>query len=296
MRGILYSWMSQASKIIFTSDEVSFVQNLVFYIERAYRTPDFGMWECGTRYNDGTLFSSIGMVKAALEAINGFNLYGSKGTVGSVIYVDIDAHNRNRTTFETLLPRESNSKNVDASLIPTVLYPCFATHDENLCKRTMEKCMRKLKGKYGFKRFQIYLLYRGFLRDGRFTVLEDEKSRLYQHGETKLFDGVECQWPMFFIYLIIDGIFAGNADQVRIYSELLEPLLVVRDDQTIVPQYYFLPEEYIFHERCQPSSQPMLPSTMVSEGLFLWGQSLYIICCLLRNCFATYFYLYKHIF
>lgn len=73
------------------------------------------------------LFSSIGMAKAALEAMNGFNLYGDKGANWSVVYVDVvcektgnfsppfewflqDAHNRNRTTFDTLLPRESASK------------------------------------------------------------------------------------------------------------------------------------------------------------------------------------------
>ena len=55
-------------------------------------------------------FSSIGMAKAALEAINGCNLFGEKGSSVSVIYVDIDAHNRNRSIFETLLPRESSSK------------------------------------------------------------------------------------------------------------------------------------------------------------------------------------------
>lgn len=54
--------------------------------------------------------SSIGMAKSALEAINGCNLFGDKGASWSVIYVDIDAHNRNRSIFETLLPRESSSK------------------------------------------------------------------------------------------------------------------------------------------------------------------------------------------
>lgn len=48
--------------------------------------------------------------KAALESVNGFNAFGHNGTSDSVIYVDIDGHNRNRTTFETVLPRESNSK------------------------------------------------------------------------------------------------------------------------------------------------------------------------------------------
>jgi phosphorylase kinase alpha/beta subunit len=54
--------------------------------------------------------SSIGLAKAALESMNGFNLYGDNGCSWSVVYVDIDAHNRNRTTLETLLPRESSSK------------------------------------------------------------------------------------------------------------------------------------------------------------------------------------------
>jgi phosphorylase kinase alpha/beta subunit len=94
-------------------DEVNFVQGLVFYIERAYRTPDYGMFERGTKYNNNECelhASSIGMVKSALESMNGFNLYGDDGCSWSVVYVDIDAHNRNRSTLETLLPRESSSK------------------------------------------------------------------------------------------------------------------------------------------------------------------------------------------
>lgn len=64
-----------------------------------------------------------GMAKSALEAINGCNLFGEKGASWSVVYVDIDAHNRNRSIFETMLPRESSSKGVDASLIPTLSFP-----------------------------------------------------------------------------------------------------------------------------------------------------------------------------
>jgi len=66
------------------------------------------MWERGTKYNNRTCevnASSIGIAKAALEAVNGVNLFGDKGAAWSVAYVDIDAHNRNRSIFETLLPR-----------------------------------------------------------------------------------------------------------------------------------------------------------------------------------------------
>ena len=71
------------------------------------------MWERGSKSNDGTAeihSSSIGLAKSALEAINGCNLYGNKACSSSVVYADIDAHNRNRSIFETLLPRESPSK------------------------------------------------------------------------------------------------------------------------------------------------------------------------------------------
>lgn len=64
------------------------------------------------------MFSSIGMAKSALESINGCNLFGDKGASWSVIYVDIDAHNRNRSIFETLLPRESSSKVSKCCFLP----------------------------------------------------------------------------------------------------------------------------------------------------------------------------------
>ncbi len=109
----LAQMISSGLQIIFSIDEVNFIQGLVFYIERAYRTPDYGMFERGTKYNNNECelhASSIGMAKAALESMNGFNLYGDNGCSWSVVYVDIDAHNRNRATLETLLPRESSSK------------------------------------------------------------------------------------------------------------------------------------------------------------------------------------------
>jgi phosphorylase kinase alpha/beta subunit len=74
-------------RIVFTIDEVNFVQNLVHYIGRAYRTPDFGIWERGNKANHGVAeinSSSVGMAKAALEALNGFNLFGPGGGQASV--------------------------------------------------------------------------------------------------------------------------------------------------------------------------------------------------------------------
>lgn len=65
---------------------------------------------CGSDNACSLFCSSIGIAKAALEAVNGENLFGKQGASWSVVFVDYDAHNRNRTIFEGILPRESNSK------------------------------------------------------------------------------------------------------------------------------------------------------------------------------------------
>ena len=59
--------ISSGLYIIYSMDEVNFIQNLVFYVERAYRTPDFGMWERGSKYNDGTCEVNARCVKQILS-------------------------------------------------------------------------------------------------------------------------------------------------------------------------------------------------------------------------------------
>ncbi|KAK0041553.1 phosphorylase b kinase regulatory subunit beta, partial [Biomphalaria pfeifferi] len=52
---------------IHSTDEVNFIQNLVFYVERAYRTPDSGMWERGNITMEALRFMPVGMARAALR-------------------------------------------------------------------------------------------------------------------------------------------------------------------------------------------------------------------------------------
>uniref|UniRef100_A0A6I8NCB0 Phosphorylase b kinase regulatory subunit n=1 Tax=Ornithorhynchus anatinus TaxID=9258 RepID=A0A6I8NCB0_ORNAN len=228
----LVEMISSGLQIIYNTDEVSFIQNLVFCVERVYRVPDFGVWERGSKYNNGSTelhSSSVGLAKAVLEAINGFNLFGNQGCSWSVIFVDLDAHNRNRQTLCSLLPRESRSHNTDAALLPCISYPAFALDDDALFNQTLDKVVRKLKGKYGFKRF---------LRDGYRTSLEDQNRRYYKPAEIKLFDGIECEFPIFFLYMMIDGVFKGNPKQVKDYQDLLTPVLhqTAEVDELIIPK------------------------------------------------------------
>ncbi|KAJ8340152.1 hypothetical protein SKAU_G00347850 [Synaphobranchus kaupii] len=264
-------------QIIYNTDEVSFIQNLVFCVERAYRVPDFGMWERGSKYNNGCTelhSSSVGLAKAALEAINGFNLFGNQGCSWSVIFVDLDAHNRNRQTLCSLLPRESRSHNTDAALLPCISYPAFAVDDDALYSQTLDKIVRKLKGKYGFKRY---------LRDGYRTANEDKNRRDYKPAEIKLFDGIECEFPIFFIYMMIDGVFRGNSAQVKEYQELLESVILQSlDGHAVIPKYYHVPADFVEAEQKKRGSQKRFPSNSGRDGrLFLWGQALYNIAKLL---------------
>ncbi|XP_026327867.1 probable phosphorylase b kinase regulatory subunit beta isoform X4 [Hyposmocoma kahamanoa] len=280
----LVQMITSGLQIIYTQDEVAFIQNLVYYVERAYRTPDYGMWERGSKYNDGKPeihASSIGMAKAALEAINGCNLFGDKGASWSVVYVDIDAHNRNRSIFETMLPRESSSKGVDAALLPTISFPAFATHEEHLVQLTKTNILRRLQGRYGFKRFS---------RDGYKCVLEDPNRRYYNEGELKEFDGIESEWPLFYVMMIIDGVFKTLPDQVEEYQRLLKARIYMDEfGDPVIPWYYYVPREGIENERNEPYSVRRVPASQPSDdnkdtgGLFLWAQSLFVLAQLLTG-------------
>ncbi|MBR8836930.1 MAG: glycosyl hydrolase family 15 [Stigonema ocellatum SAG 48.90 = DSM 106950] len=254
--------------IVYTLDEVNFVQNLVYYIGRAYRTPDYGIWERGNKINHGKAelnASSVGMAKAAMDAINGLDLFGVRGSQASVIYVLPDEIARARITLESLLPRESSSKEVDAALLSVISFPAFAVEDIELRDRTFNDIINKLEGKYGCKRF---------LRDGHQTVLEDPHRLHYEPTELKQFEHIECEWPLFFTYLVLDGLFRGEQEQVKRYQERLESLVVERDGLRLLPELYYVPEENVVAEKLNPQSQPRLPNENVP---LVWAQSLYLL-------------------
>ncbi|WP_281258949.1 glycoside hydrolase family 15 protein [Stenomitos frigidus] len=254
--------------IVFTTDEVNFIQNLVYYIGRAYRTPDFGIWERGNKINHGNPelnASSVGMAKAALEAMSGLNLFGAHGSQTSVIHVLPDEIARSRITLESLLPRESSSKEVDAALLSVVGFPAFAVDDEPLRDRTRNDIVTKLQGKYGCKRF---------LRDGHQTVLEDTSRLHYEPWELKQFEHIECEWPLFFTYLLLDAMFRGDREQADAYQQKLQAVLVERDGLHLLPELYYVPADCVEAEQAAPQSQERLPNENVP---LVWAQSLYLL-------------------
>lgn len=265
---MLAQMIASGLNIVFTLDEVNFVQNLVHYISRAYRTPDYGIWERGHKTNHGIAelnASSIGMAKAALEALSGFNLFGKAGGQASIVHVISDDIARTRITLEALLPRESISKETDAALLSITGFPAFAVDNEALRAKTEAIIGDKLEGRYGCKRF---------LLDGHQTVIEDEHRQYYDPQELKQFMGIECEWPLFFTYLLLNSLFKGNDYAAKVYRSTLDNLMVTQNGQKLLPELYFVPADLIAAEKANPHSQKRLPNDNVP---LVWAQSLLIL-------------------
>ena len=75
---------------------------------------------------------------------------------------------------------------------------------------------KHLQGNWGFKRF---------CRDGYGCVLESKDQRFYEDGMTQHFENVECEWPVFHTFMIIDGIFKNSNAQIENHQQLLKRLL-----------------------------------------------------------------------
>jgi len=256
-------------KIVQDYDEVDFIQNLVFYISTAYRTPDYGVWERGDKTNHGVPelnASSVGMCKAALEALDELNLFGSDGGPESVIHVTPDEKALCKVILESMLPRESNSKEVDAGLLSVIGYPAYAVNDDSIVQLTKNVIIEKLQGRYGCKRF---------LRDGYKTACEDPSRLHYEAAELKVFEHIECEWPVFWTFLALDGLMSNNKVQADQYVKALDDLLVTLDDGIkCVPELYTVPKQNVQSEKLDPGSQDRVVEGKVPH---LWGQSLYLL-------------------
>ena len=116
------------------------------------------------------------MAKAALEALNKLDLFGATGSANSVILTMPDEAVRCSAVLESLLPRESLSKETDAAILAVVGFPAFAVSNSNLVEVTLDTIQTKLGGRFGLKRF---------LRDGYKTLKEDTGRQHYESWELR---------------------------------------------------------------------------------------------------------------
>ena len=251
--------------VVQTSHERDFVQNLAYYVARAYRVADYGIWERGDKGNHGLPernASSIGLVKAALETLDGLDLFGPHGDGSGCLTIPHDAIVRLRRALRSLLPRESASKEVDSACLSVIGYPAWAVEDPALVARTRATIRSELGGPYGYKRFR---------RDGHQTVVEDVSRLHYEREELAAFEHLECEWPLFLAYELITACCEERWDEARHWRQRLQKLSVTVDGAELLPELYLVPPEAIEAERRQPGSQRRVPNENVP---LLWTQSL----------------------
>jgi phosphorylase kinase alpha/beta subunit len=257
--------------LIKSRDELDFVQNLVHYISPAYRIADYGIWERGRKTNDGVVeinASSVGVAKAALEAIDGMALLGPDQPA---IHVPPDDIARARETLQVLLPGESASKETDAALLAVIGWPSFSLDDKVLVGHTRTRILDRLAGRYGCKRF---------MRDGHQTAVEDEHRLHYHAGELSKFANIESEWPLFFTYLLIDAEMTGDQRSSDAWAGRLQPLFQEVDGLLLLPELYVVPEDKVEAEARAPGSQDRFPNANVP---LLWAQSQWILGAMMRD-------------
>jgi phosphorylase kinase alpha/beta subunit len=252
--------------IVENADEAAFIQNLVHYLGPAYRIADYGIWERGRKTNDGSVeinASSVGMAKAALEAVRGLELLGDDPR--GRIFVPPDDIARARESLQALLPQESVSKETDGALLSVLFWPGYAMADANLLAISRERILKRLEGRYGLKRF---------LRDGHQTAVEDHGRLHYETGELANFDRIESEWPLFFTYLLVDARLRGDRVMGAHWQMKLDPLFVLDDGMQMLPELYTVPADRVQAEFRVPGSQLRTPGENVP---LLWAQSNWII-------------------
>lgn len=275
-------------EIIQTLEEFHFIQNLIFYIERAYRVPDFGIWERGSKTNRGEKeinSSSVGMCLAALEACSDLKLLDH-----CYLHVIADDIARCRLTLSSMLPRESNSKEVDSSILFCLSYPAFININNKVRLKTIKKVQNCLKGKYGFKRF---------LRDGYKTPLEDGNRLHYNDFELKIFDGIESQWPMFhFIWKINSYFYHEDTGMANLFEASVADNFTAdgtTDSENIIdfdnflnepiPMLYSVKHVNMAQEIAEPNSTERTANYPPDSAnkIHFFGESLFFILQLLEN-------------
>ncbi|MFN5465952.1 MAG: glycoside hydrolase family 15 protein, partial [Cyanobacteriota bacterium] len=251
--------------VVQTTHERDFVQNLVYYVARAYRVADYGIWERGDKSNHGLPernASSIGMVKAALESLEGIDLLGPHGDGSYCLSIPQDAIVRLRRALHSLLPRESASKEADSACLSVIGYPAWALEDGELVARTRTKIRQDLGGAYGYKRFR---------RDGHQTVIEDVSRLHYEPEELAEFEHIECEWPLFLAYELLTACCEERWEEARRWRQRLAELSVEVEGVPLLPELYVVSQSAIAAERRNPGSQPRQPNDNVP---LLWTQSL----------------------
>lgn len=58
------------------------------------------------------------------------------------------------------------------------------------------------------------------------VLFKDPRRLYYEPFELRVFENIECEWPLFFCFSMLDFLFQGDKEAVEEYAEALEEVCV----------------------------------------------------------------------
>ena len=76
--------------------------------------------------------------------------------------------------------------------------------------------------------------------------MQDSSRLHYEPAELKVFENIECEWPLFFILLQLDALIEGNIIKAREFQKKLDEILPESGDGLRrVPELFYVPADKV---------------------------------------------------
>ncbi|MBK8505210.1 MAG: hypothetical protein IPL46_25230 [Saprospiraceae bacterium] len=109
--------------------------------------------------------------------------------------------------------------------------------------------------------------------------MEDTSRHFYNEEELKQFEDIECEWPLFLTYELINALFDENHKDAKQFYGQIQDIMVDSKGDRLIPELYQVPIDLVELEKALPHSQNRVPN----ENLpLVWAQSLYFLGSLLK--------------
>jgi phosphorylase kinase alpha/beta subunit len=111
-------------------------------------------------------------------------------------------------------------------------------------------------------------------------VQEDPGRNHYEPWELRVFDRIECEWPLFLCYEAINHLFEGESEEAEVVLEALERLAVPCEGLKLLPELYLVPRAGLARELAAPGSAEREAAGRLP---FMWAQCLLTVARLLHE-------------
>ncbi len=77
--------------------------------------------------------------------------------------------------------------------------------------------------------------------------LQDSSRLHYEPAELKVFENIECEWPLFLLLLLLGALIEGDSHKAEEYRTKLDGLILKSEETGLqtVPELYYVPADKV---------------------------------------------------